>query len=195
MCSPLLVPDFLYTSSQITDALYSSHYNDVIMRTLAFQLTGVSICGSTVVRRRSKKTSKLRVTGLCAGNSPVTSVFPALKASNGEIFQFDDVIIMGGGHCDSKAVISLIIEWKHIDLRTISRSRKHWTTFAPNPIPEVLLDVFSCSMCDSIKYRRCDLNHPGNGCDCLWFFSFGLSPYSKYFMSRGYLTHIELNIP
>ena len=28
-------------------------------------------------RRRSKNTSKLRVTGLCAGNSPVTGEFPA----------------------------------------------------------------------------------------------------------------------
>ena len=33
-------------------------------------------------RRRSKKTSKLCVTGLCAGNSPVTSEFPTQKASN-----------------------------------------------------------------------------------------------------------------
>ena len=30
-------------------------------------------------RRRSKKTSKLCVTGLCAGNSPVTGEFPAQK--------------------------------------------------------------------------------------------------------------------
>ena len=35
-------------------------------------------------RRRSKKTSKLRVTGLCAGNSPVTGEFPAQMASNAE---------------------------------------------------------------------------------------------------------------
>ena len=35
-------------------------------------------------RRRSKKTSKLRVTGLCAGNSPETGEFPAQMASNGE---------------------------------------------------------------------------------------------------------------
>ena len=35
-------------------------------------------------RRRSKKTSKLRVTGLCAGNSPVTGEFPAQWASNAE---------------------------------------------------------------------------------------------------------------
>ena len=35
-------------------------------------------------RRRSKKTSKLRLTGLCEGNSPVTGEFPAQKASNAE---------------------------------------------------------------------------------------------------------------
>ena len=34
--------------------------------------------------RRSKKTSKLRVTGLCAGNSPGTGEFPAQMASNAE---------------------------------------------------------------------------------------------------------------
>ena len=34
--------------------------------------------------RRSKKTSKLCVIGLCEGNSPMTSEFPALKASNEE---------------------------------------------------------------------------------------------------------------
>ena len=35
-------------------------------------------------RRRSKKTSKLRVNGLCAGNSPGTGEFPAQMASNAE---------------------------------------------------------------------------------------------------------------
>ena len=35
-------------------------------------------------RRRSKKTSKLLVTGLCAGNSPGTGEFPAQRASNAE---------------------------------------------------------------------------------------------------------------
>ena len=35
-------------------------------------------------RRRSKKTSKLRVTGLCGGNSPGTGEFPAQMASNAE---------------------------------------------------------------------------------------------------------------
>ena len=35
-------------------------------------------------RRRSKKARKLRVTGLCAGNSPVTGEFPTQRASNVE---------------------------------------------------------------------------------------------------------------
>ena len=35
-------------------------------------------------RRRSKKTSKPRVTGLCAGNSQGTGEFPAQMASNAE---------------------------------------------------------------------------------------------------------------
>ena len=35
-------------------------------------------------RRRSKKTQKLRVTGLCEGNPPVTGVFPSQRASNAE---------------------------------------------------------------------------------------------------------------
>ena len=40
-----------------------------------------------VFRRKSKRTSKLRVTGLCAGISPVTGEFPAQMASNaGNVF-------------------------------------------------------------------------------------------------------------
>ena len=38
----------------------------------------------SLIRRTSKKTSKLRVTGLCAGNSPETGEFPAQMASNAE---------------------------------------------------------------------------------------------------------------
>ena len=58
------------------------------------QITGVTIVYTTVFfMRRSKKTSKLRVSGFCEGNSPVTGEFPALRASNAEMFLFDDVII------------------------------------------------------------------------------------------------------
>ena len=50
-------------------------------------------CLLRLLRLRSKKVSKLRVTGLCAGNSPETSEFPAQRASSAEMFSFDDVIM------------------------------------------------------------------------------------------------------
>ena len=65
------------------------------MGTIASEITSLTIVYATVYsERRSKKTSKLRVTGLCAGNSPGTGEFPAQMASNAEMFPFDDVIMM-----------------------------------------------------------------------------------------------------
>ena len=60
------------------------------MSAMAFQITGVSIVCSTVNSgwRRLKKTSKLRVTGLCEGNSTVTGEFPVQRASNAENVSF-----------------------------------------------------------------------------------------------------------
>ena len=46
-------------------------------------------------RRRSKKTPKLRVTGLCAGNSPVTGEFPHKEPVTRETFSSDDIIMNG----------------------------------------------------------------------------------------------------
>ena len=45
-------------------------------------------------RRKSKKTSNPRVTGLCKGKSPGTGEFQAQMASNAETFPFDDVIMI-----------------------------------------------------------------------------------------------------
>ena len=50
------------------------------MESMASQITSLS----RLFGRRSKKISKLRVTGLCAGNSPGTGEFPAKMASNAE---------------------------------------------------------------------------------------------------------------
>ena len=44
-------------------------------------------------RRRSKETSKLRVTGLCARNSPGTGEFPAQRPVTRKMSSFDDVIM------------------------------------------------------------------------------------------------------
>ena len=48
---------------------------------------------SRLFRHRSKKASKLRVTGLCVENSPVTSEFPAQRSSNAENVSIDDAIM------------------------------------------------------------------------------------------------------
>ena len=53
-------------------------------------------CGSSITRsfgRRSKKTSKLRVTGLCAGNSPGPVNSPHKWPVTRKMFPFDDVIM------------------------------------------------------------------------------------------------------
>ena len=62
----------LWHQGPCTSAVIMNHYSDVLMGAMA----------SHLFRRRSKKTSKLRVTGLCAGNSPMTGEFPTQMASN-----------------------------------------------------------------------------------------------------------------
>ena len=60
------------------------HYSDVIMTTIPSQITYLMIVNSTVYWRKLKKTSKLRVTGICVGNAPGTGEFPVQMASNAE---------------------------------------------------------------------------------------------------------------
>ena len=47
------------------------------------QITVTSLW-ATFVKGRSKKTTKIRVTGFCEGNSPVTGEFPAQRSTNAE---------------------------------------------------------------------------------------------------------------
>ena len=55
------------------------------MGTIASQITSLTIVYSTVYSGAvSKKTSKVRVTGFCVGNSPGNGEFPAQMASNAE---------------------------------------------------------------------------------------------------------------
>ena len=57
-------------------------------------------------RRRSKKTSKLRVTGLCEGNPPRTGGFPSQSASNTE-----NVSIWWRYHVSSKILRHMFHLW------------------------------------------------------------------------------------
>ena len=57
------------------------------MGVITSQITSLTIVFSTVyLDTDQKKTSKLRVTGLCAGNSPEAGEFTAQMASNEENF-------------------------------------------------------------------------------------------------------------
>ena len=67
------------TSPCVTSVL---HYSDVIMGVSNHRPHDCLL--NSLFKRRSKKTSMLRVTGLCVGNSPVTGEFPAQMASNVE---------------------------------------------------------------------------------------------------------------
>ena len=81
-------------------------------------------------RCRSKKISKLRVTGLCVGNSPVTGEFPARMASNTE---------------------NVSIWWRHHEVgRLLCKTiQSHWNmlyfhgfTTSLEPIPRRHIKVF-----------------------------------------------------
>ena len=67
--------------------LFFHHVNhsDVRMGAMALQIIGVSIVYSNVCSGADKKTSKLRVTGLCEGNSPLTVEFPSQRARSGNV--------------------------------------------------------------------------------------------------------------
>ena len=59
------------------------HCHDVIMSVMASQITSLTIyLLNRLSKHRWKKTSKLRVAGLCAGNTPVTVECPLQRASN-----------------------------------------------------------------------------------------------------------------
>ena len=73
------------SGAHFTNDLINAHYNYVIMSAMAPQITSLTIIYATVYsRHRSKETKKLRVAGLCEGNSPVTGEFPAQRASKAE---------------------------------------------------------------------------------------------------------------
>ena len=61
------------------------------MTTMASQITSCLL--NRIFKCRSKKTSKLRVTGLCAGNSPGPVNSPHKGPVTRKMFPFDDVIM------------------------------------------------------------------------------------------------------
>ena len=101
---------------------------------------------SRLFRRRSKKSSKLCITGHCEGNSPVTPEFPTQRASNTEnvsiwwrhhAYNFSTLIILFfffqfNGTCDFLAEGTC----KYITLHTCTHTHTH--TFIPVPVKSPL---------------------------------------------------------
>ena len=82
------------------------HYSDVIMSAMASEPQDCLL--NRLFRHRWKKTSKLRVTGLCEGNSPVTGEFPTQMASNSE-----HVSIWWRHHVILIFMLKVHIKWIH----------------------------------------------------------------------------------
>ena len=73
----------------------TTHYNDVILTTMASQITSLTVALNRLFRRRSKKTSKLRVNDFCVGNSPRPVNSPHKGPVTRNRFPFDYVIMTG----------------------------------------------------------------------------------------------------
>ena len=71
-------------ASILMQPMESVHCNDVIIDSMASEITSITIVYSAVYLGADQKASKLLVTGLCAGNSPGTGEFPAQMASNAQ---------------------------------------------------------------------------------------------------------------
>ena len=87
--------------------------------------------------RRSKKTSKLHVTGLCAWNSPGTGEFPLKWPVMQKMFPFDDVIMDENGwifsHVSMKLVAKSRINQKSALFQVMSKTHfdqlMYWSIF------------------------------------------------------------------
>ena len=75
--------------------IHFQHYSGVIMDTMASLITSLTSVYSTVYPGAyQRKHQKLRVTGLCAGNSPGPVNSPHKWPVTRKMFPFDDVIMI-----------------------------------------------------------------------------------------------------
>ena len=69
-------------------------------------------------RHRWKKTSKLCVTGLCVGNSPVTGEFPSQRPVTRKMFSFDVIMDLSDSSLSLNSLRPNNVIWRHIS--------QHW---------------------------------------------------------------------
>ena len=102
-----------HTSPVLFTAIFT-HYSDVTMSTMASQITSLDCLLNPLFRRRLKKTSKFRVTGLCEGNPLVTGGFPLQRGSGKYInFEFLEIHIKNCKPLEWGPPITPMI-WRHL---------------------------------------------------------------------------------
>ena len=77
-------PPYCYTEYTHLKVVFLYMFNVTFYSTLQWRHQPQHCLLNRLFRHRSRKTSKLRVTGLCAGNSAVIGEFPAQRDSNAE---------------------------------------------------------------------------------------------------------------
>ena len=91
-----------------------------------------------LLRCRSQKTSKLRVTGLCVENSPETGEFPAQMASNAQ-----DVSIWWRHHAREKLDTPTVsFACRYTDLKYRKKQSWNCVTFIMGTLPYIYLPMF-----------------------------------------------------
>ena len=131
-------------------------------------------------RRRSKKTSKLRVTGLCAGNSPVAGEFRAQMASNAEnvsIWWRHHAPINTRFYCEdtvltSKTLLFSPFLWILWISKTGSLMKRHFFK-CPTRFREI-----SCHLCELVNATRLI----STTTMCVFTGSFEPKPRGRWFM-------------
>ena len=135
-------------------------------------------------KRRSKKTSKLRVTGLCAGNSPVTGKFPAQMASIAE-----NVSIWWRHHADC----ILPRNWNNIMPNRIAYKERSCQRVESRVHDLIWYNVHSFRL--SRTQSQLSVYQPRSSCDRITFWppsiryttEINLSQHWKYCISRCYI--------
>ena len=125
------------------------HYNDVIINAMASQITNPTIVYSSVYslfRRKTKKTSKLRVTGLCWGWFSGDRWISRIRASNAE---------------------NVSIWWRHHVFFGPKMLRMYWFRIVIRyaRVVPVYLGVYPCVIYDSfffftLYFEFSEITHP-----------------------------------
>ena len=129
------------------------HYNDGIMNAMASQITSFAIVYWTVYSRRwSRKTSKLRITGLCAGNSPVIGEFPTQSISNVEN------ISIRWRHHEWPGPVFYLISWSPSHLEFFLQVTWSFSIFTPSDLEAKSLSEipsdFGCWLGDILDHSN-----------------------------------------